>query len=207
MSVFTIVTSLRATAVMTILCGLPLHYTREARRRPAGRPRHCQDWLASLAGIAAQIGCKRRPGHYGGKSAIVAQNRPEQKFEASAPDQVWVIDITYIKTHKDWLYLCVAIDLFSRRAVGWCAQSRMTTDFALQAFFDGSLAEKASRKSNYAFRPELPVDQPRVVDVSPTTQAGTKNEQALGLPRQQRRRKLLPTAEAGTEKAAKISDP
>ena len=73
--------------------------------------------LASLAGIAAQVGYKRGPGRYGGKPAMVAENRLEQKFEASAPDQVWVTDITYIKTHEGWLYLCVVIDLFSRRVV------------------------------------------------------------------------------------------
>ena len=42
-------------------------------------------------------------------------------------------DITYIKTHEGWLDLCAVIDLFSRRVVGWSAQSRMTTDLALQA--------------------------------------------------------------------------
>ena len=89
--------------------------------------------LASLAGIAAQIGYKRRPGRYGGKSAVVAENKLGQQFEVSAPDRVWVTDITYIKTHEGWLYLAVVIDLFSRRVVGWSAQSRMTTDLALQA--------------------------------------------------------------------------
>jgi putative transposase len=63
----------------------------------------------------------------------VAENRLQQRFEASAPDQVWVTDITYLRTHEGWLYLCVVIDLFSRRVVGWSAQSRMTTDLALQA--------------------------------------------------------------------------
>lgn len=89
--------------------------------------------MASLAGIAAQVGYKRRPGRCGGKPTIVAENRLEQRFEASAPDQIWVTDITYIKTHEGWLYLCVVIDLFSRRVVGWSAQSRRTTDLALQA--------------------------------------------------------------------------
>lgn len=89
--------------------------------------------LASLAGIAAQVGYRRRPGRYGGKPAIVAENRLEQRFETSAPDQVWVTDITYLRTHEGWLYLCLVIDLFSRRVVGWSAQSRMTTDLALQA--------------------------------------------------------------------------
>ena len=64
---------------------------------------------------------------------MVAENRLEQRFEASQPDQVRVNDITYIKTHEGWLYLCVVIDLFSRRVVGWSAQSRMTKDLALQA--------------------------------------------------------------------------
>ena len=44
-----------------------------------------------------------------------------------------VTDITYIKTHEGWLYLAVVIDLFSGRVIGWSAQSRMTTDLALQA--------------------------------------------------------------------------
>lgn len=64
---------------------------------------------------------------------MIAENRLEQKFEVAAPDQVWVTDITYIKTHEGWLYLCVVIDLFSRRVVGWSAQARMTTDLVLQA--------------------------------------------------------------------------
>ena len=89
--------------------------------------------LAGLAGIAAQIGYKRRPGRYGGKPAAVASNALDRQFEVDAPDKVWVTDITYIKTHEGWLYLAVVIDLFSRRVVGWSAQPRMKTDLALQA--------------------------------------------------------------------------
>lgn len=36
-----------------------------------------------------------------------------------APDQFWVTDITYIRTHEGFLYLAVVIDLFSRRVIGW----------------------------------------------------------------------------------------
>lgn len=89
--------------------------------------------LANLAGIKAQVGYKRRPGRYGGKPAIVAENKVAQNFAATAPDQTWVTDITYIRTHEGWTYLAVVIDLFSRRVVGWSMQSRMTTDLALQA--------------------------------------------------------------------------
>jgi putative transposase len=89
--------------------------------------------LASLAGIAAQIGYRRRPGRYGGSPAIVAENTLARQFDVQVPDQVWVTDITYIKTYEGWAYLAVVIDLFSRRVVGWSMQSRMTTDLALQA--------------------------------------------------------------------------
>ena len=89
--------------------------------------------LTNLAGIKAQIGYKRRPSRYGGKPAIIAENKVAQNFDAAAPDRVWVTDITYIRTHEGWMYLAVVIELFSRRVVGWSMQSRMTTDLALQA--------------------------------------------------------------------------
>ncbi len=116
--------------------------------------------LTSLAGIAAQIGYKRRPGRYDGKPASVAENKLEQQFSASQPDQVWVTDITYIKTHEGWLYLCVVIDLFSRRVVGWSAQSRMTTDLALQALLmavwrrkpDGKVTVHSDQDSQFTSR-------------------------------------------------------
>lgn len=66
--------------------------------------------FASLAGIAARIGYKRRPGCYDGKPAVVAKNRLEQQFRVDAPNRVWVIDITCIRIHGRWVYLSVAID-------------------------------------------------------------------------------------------------
>ena len=50
---------------------------------------------------------------------VVAPNRLARDFSASAQDQKWVGDITYIRTQEDWLYLCVVQDLYSRRIVGW----------------------------------------------------------------------------------------
>jgi len=89
--------------------------------------------LANLAGIKAQIGYKRRPGRYGGKPAIIAENTLARNFEVAIPNEIWVTDITYIRTREGWAYLAVVIDLFSRRVVGWSMQSRMTTGLALQA--------------------------------------------------------------------------
>ena len=44
--------------------------------------------LASLAGIVAQIGDKRRPGQYGGKPAVVVDNTLGRQFEVDVPDRV-----------------------------------------------------------------------------------------------------------------------
>src|SRR5712671_2395017 len=40
-------------------------------------------------------------------------------LEPSAPDQIWVSDITDVSTLEGWLYLAVILDLFSRKVVGW----------------------------------------------------------------------------------------
>jgi transposase InsO family protein len=63
----------------------------------------------------------------------VAPNVVARRFEASAPDQTWVTDITYIWTAEGWLYLAVILDLFSRRVVGWSINERMTRQLTLAA--------------------------------------------------------------------------
>ena len=41
-----------------------------------------------------------------------------RNFNSSAPDRVWISDITYVRTWEGWLYLAVVLDAFSRRVVG-----------------------------------------------------------------------------------------
>ena len=57
----------------------------------------------------------------------------ERQFDVQAPNQVWVTDITYIRTYEGWLYLAVVIDLFSRQIIGWSMQSKMHADLVLNA--------------------------------------------------------------------------
>lgn len=49
----------------------------------------------------------------------VAPNLLNQNFMVTEPGQVWVSDITYIRTYQGWLYLTVIIDLWDRKVVGW----------------------------------------------------------------------------------------
>ena len=46
-------------------------------------------------------------------------NLLDRQFTVTLPNKVWTTDITYIRTKEGWLYLCVMLDLFSRRIIGW----------------------------------------------------------------------------------------
>jgi len=89
--------------------------------------------LMHEAGLKAHIGYGRKPGSKGGPPSVVAPNHLQRQFNQKRPNQVWVTDITYIRTHEGWLFLAVVIDLFSRQVVGWSMQSRMHSDLVFKA--------------------------------------------------------------------------
>lgn len=51
----------------------------------------------------------------------------------SGPDQLWVADITYIRLPREFVYLAVVLDAFSRRVLGWALERHMMTELALSA--------------------------------------------------------------------------
>ncbi len=55
------------------------------------------------------------------------------RFEPSAPDQLWLTDITFVPLRSRWAYLAVIVDAFSRRCVGWAIGTNITTDLTLEA--------------------------------------------------------------------------
>jgi putative transposase len=57
----------------------------------------------------------------------------EREFTATAPDRLWVADITYIRTFTGWVYAAFVLDVFSRRIVGWQLSTSLHTDLALDA--------------------------------------------------------------------------
>jgi len=61
-------------------------------------------------------------------SLPVADNLLGQKFSVSAPNKVWVSDITYVDTEEGWLYLAGHRDLFHGELVGYSMDARMTKD-------------------------------------------------------------------------------
>ncbi len=63
----------------------------------------------------------------------LAPNVLDRQFTATAPNQKWVADFTYVWTHEGWLYVAVVLDLYSRRAVGWSMHHSMTTELVTDA--------------------------------------------------------------------------
>ena len=67
---------------------------------------------------------------------VVAERKNILKwdFEATAINQKWCTDITYIHTLKDgWTYLASVMDLYSKKIIGWAYSATMTAELALKA--------------------------------------------------------------------------
>ncbi len=57
----------------------------------------------------------------------------ERTFVASAPNQVWVADLTYVPTRQGFLFLAVVLDACSRRIVGWSMAAHLRAELVLAA--------------------------------------------------------------------------
>lgn len=86
--------------------------------------------VAKLCGIGNY---KRKPKYKAGSIHKAHQNHLKQCFITKTPNESWVSDITYIRTHEGWIYLATIIDLFSRKVIGWATAHRQTTTLIINA--------------------------------------------------------------------------
>jgi putative transposase len=84
-------------------------------------------------GIAARMKKKFKVSHKTAQEEEVEKNILDRNFKPEKPNKVWVSDITYIATRYGWLYLCVIIDLYSRKVVGWSMSGKMDTGLVIRA--------------------------------------------------------------------------
>lgn len=63
----------------------------------------------------------------------IAPNRLRRNFTATAPNQVWLADLTYVRTGEGWLFLAALIDMHTRKVVGWAVRDTLQADIALEA--------------------------------------------------------------------------
>jgi putative transposase len=67
------------------------------------------------------------------RSAVPAPDLVRRNFAATAPDRLWVADITYVKTDEGFLYLSFVLDAYSRRLVGWSMATHLRTELVVDA--------------------------------------------------------------------------
>src|SRR5229473_2556596 len=107
-----------------------------AELRAAGE-KHGRKRIARLMRAAGIVGVSRRRGTVvttrRDKDARPAPDLVDRDFSASAPNQLWVADITFIPTAAGFLYLAVVLDAFSRRIVGWAMANHLRTELVLDA--------------------------------------------------------------------------
>lgn len=90
------------------------------------RPRTAR--LMQRAGIKAKTPKKYTVTTDSKHSYPVSPNLLNQRFYTESINQIWVGDITYIKTWEGWLYLTIILDLYNRKIVGWSMSNRLTAN-------------------------------------------------------------------------------
>lgn len=73
-----------------------------------------------------------------------------REVKASKPNQVWVSDVPYLQVNKEWRYLAVILDKFSRRVIGWSLSKKRNVDLTLKAFKRAS-KNKLNQSSVYFY--------------------------------------------------------
>jgi len=75
----------------------------------------------------------------------VAENILGQQFRVTAPNKVWVSDITYVPTDEGWLYVAAHKDLFTADIVGYAMGERLTRNLVSQSLFKAMAAKRPAK--------------------------------------------------------------
>jgi putative transposase len=82
---------------------------------------------------------------YSNHNLPVARNILNQQFQVTAPNKVWLSDITYVSTDEGWLYLAGHKDLFTHEIVGYAMGERMTQNLISESLLRAIEAKRPAR--------------------------------------------------------------
>ena len=120
----------------------------ETKRRVYGAPRiHAElrlghgirvgrkrvERLMKQAGISGLVPRKRGRTTIHVPGVRVADDLVERRFRPTAPNVLWLADITYLRSWEGWLYLAAVQDAYSRAIVGWSMAEHMRTELVVDA--------------------------------------------------------------------------
>ena len=113
--------------------GSPRVYA-ELRAQGRGASRGRIERLMRRHGIRAIMARPRRVRTTDSRHGFpIAPNLVERNFIATAPNQIWLADITYVETDQGWLYLATIMDLYSRKIVGWAMADHLRAELPMAA--------------------------------------------------------------------------
>ncbi len=107
--------------------------TRELKRRGHNVGHNHVARLMRENGLQARCRRRYRSTTNSDHALPVAANRLKRQFAITEPNVVWVSDITYAATAEGWMYLCIIMDLASRKIVGWALDRRMKASLVIDA--------------------------------------------------------------------------
>lgn len=108
-----------------------VHAELRAQGRRVGRKRVAR--LMRRAGLRARSRRRFRHTTLSKHCEPLAPNVVARQFEVTAPNQVWVTDLTYLPTLTGFVYLAVVLDLYARRVVGWAVSDNLDATVAVTA--------------------------------------------------------------------------
>ncbi|WP_374227572.1 IS3 family transposase [Streptomyces sp. AC627_RSS907] len=107
--------------------------TRALRRKGVVVARCTVERLMDELGLEGVIRGQRRRTTVPEPSAPRPPDLVDRDFTASRPDQLWVTDMTYVRTWSGWAYVAFVLDVYSRMIVGWQVANHMRTELPLDA--------------------------------------------------------------------------
>jgi putative transposase len=103
----------------------------------AGGEKHGRKRIARLMRAAGLVGASRRRNGVTttrrDPDARPAPDLVDRDFTATAPNQLWVADITFVPTANGFLYLAVVMDAWSRKIVGWAMATHLRAELVVDA--------------------------------------------------------------------------
>jgi len=110
----------------------------------------------SVEGIMRKLGLKGLPRRRLPRGAkvptVTSLDLVGRVFRRTAPNELWLTDITEHPTREGKIYLCMVLDAFSRRVVGWSIDSTQTTTPGAQRARDGHPTPRPPRRPRHTFR-------------------------------------------------------
>jgi len=136
-----------ARKISDMLLGDRIEATWRESRETYGRPRIQSDLIdegihvsdkrvARLMKERSIHGASRRKGFkttVRDRDARPAPDLVDRKFTATAPNQLWVADITYVPTWSGFLFVAIVLDVYSRLVVGWAMATHLRTELVIDA--------------------------------------------------------------------------